>query len=255
MPRSGTVYLHNLIASCFTFKKVEPSFFNGIHTEPPEWNPYKADETYMGMADGEALCAHYPLNEKIRLLIEEDDVLPIYLYRDPRDVAVSTTLFIKYVLTHHPLHKHIANLSESDALALILAGGIVPTEDDSGCGYIIYEGMKYFCDEAISWIKHPKVASIKYENLTTDTVGTLVKVLNNVEVEIDPVIVRGAADRLSFRVFANGRAQGEESKSSHFRKGVIGDYKLHFSALHRAICKMQFGSQLIDLEYEKDLLW
>jgi hypothetical protein len=255
MPRSGTVYLHNLIATCFNFKKVEPPFSKGIHTEPPEWNPYKSDETFMSLRNGEVLCAHYPLNEKIKLLIEDNDVLPLFLYRDPRDVAVSTTLYIKHVLTHHPLHNFIAKLSESDALALILEGGIVPAEGNKDCGYIIYEGMKYFCDEALQWINHPKVAHIRYEDITTDPVKTLTKALYNVNVEIDPELLKDVSTRLSFNTFSNGRAQGNESKTSHFRKGVIGDYKLHFSDFHKSVCKLRFGMELIELQYETSLLW
>lgn len=255
VPRSGTLYLHDLIATYYNFKKTVPLFTNGINAVPPEWNPYKSDETFMSLKNGEVLCAHYPLNEKIKHLIEDDNVLSLFLYRDPRDIAVSTTLYIKYVLKHHPLHNIIAKLSESDALALILAGGIVPSKGNNDCGYIIYEGLKTFCNEALDWIKHPKVASIRYEDITTDPVKTLTKALRNVDVEIEPKLLKDVSNRLSFNTLSNGRAQGDESKTSHFRKGIIGDYKLHFSDFHKAVCKLEFGMELIDLKYETNLLW
>lgn len=255
VPRSGTLYLHDLISNCFNFKKVIPSFSKGIHAIPPEWNPYKSDETFMLLQNEEALCAHYPLNEKIRLLIEDDDILPIFLYRDPRDVAVSTTLYIKHVLTIHPLHKTIVKLSDSDALALILGGGVVPSEGNTDCGYIIYEGMKTFCEDALQWINHPKVASIRYEDITTDPIKTLTDALYNVDVEVDPKLIKDVSKRFSFKTLSNGRTQGDESKSSHFRKGVIGDYKLYFSDFHKAVCKLRFGMELIELEYETNFLW
>ena len=44
-------------------------------------------------------------------------------------------------------------------------------------------------------------------------------------------------------------------RSSTFRKGVIGDWKNHFTEEHKQAFKEMCGRELIDLGYEKDLNW
>ena len=145
MPRSGTVFLFQFMSRLTGFEKVEPKFTGGFSPEPPEWDPYKFDRTYLELDESEIITAHYPLNDDMAEMINSSDVLPIYLYRDPRDAAVSATLYIKNVLTHHCLHDLFNSISDSDALLFTLCGGIVNVDNDScSNNYIRHDGMKYF---------------------------------------------------------------------------------------------------------------
>lgn len=256
MPRSGTVFLFNFIAELFEFKKIEPKLTADSWPKPPEWDPYKFDKTYLSLREGEVLCAHYLLNEKIRELISQDDVLAIYLYRDPRDVAVSATMYIKYALTQHPLHKLLAGMSDVEAITFILSGGVLTIEgrEDSG-GYIRHDGIQYFCDIAIDWLNEKNVAAIRYEYLINDPVSALESAFQMVDIRVDRSLIRGVSDRLTFKSFSGGRTKGVEEKTAHFRKGIVGDYKNHFMPLQKAICKARIGNHLIKLGYETDLLW
>jgi len=257
MPRSGTVFFFELISDLFKFSKIEPKFTGGFSPDPPEWDPYKFDKTYLSLCDGEVLCAHYHLSEDIEMLAEQPDVLVIYLYRDPRDVAVSAALYIKNVLTHHVLHELFTGLTDSDAIAFMLSGGVVQVNNDAKNGHacIDYEGMKYFCDMAIKWVSNQRAAKVRYEDLMKDPVLTLKSSLQLVGVEIDEVTIEEVSSRHRFSTLSGGRKRGEEDLKSHFRKGVSGDYVNHFTGLHKAICKQRIGGQLIKLGYEKDMFW
>lgn len=258
MPRSGTVFLFNFIAELFDFKKVEPRFSTDSWPKPPEWDPYKFDETYLSLKEGEVLCAHYLINEKIKQLISQDDVLTIYLYRDPRDAAVSAALYIKNVLTHHPLYKLFSELSDSEAIAFMLGGGVVNTEEEvsgADCDYILHEGMKYFCDAALDWINEPSVVILRYEEFMRNPSSCLKEAIGKSGVEIDESKAKTVANRLNFSAFSDGRKRGEENVKSHFRKGIEGDYVNYFNGLNKAICKKRIGQHLIKLGYEKNLLW
>lgn len=256
MPRSGTVFLFNFIVELFEFKKVEPLFTGGAWPQPPEWDPYKFDETYLSLKDGEVLCAHYPINEKIKQLIDQDDVLVLYLYRDPRDVTVSAVMYIKYALTQHPLHSLFAGMSDTEAIAFILSGGVFTVGDEEERrDYLIHEGIKYFCDIATDWLNDKRVAAIRYEDLMRDPVATLEASLRSVDVSVDRDFIQSVAGRLTFEGFSGNRPRGVEHKSSHFRKGIVGDWKNHFTDFHKAICKLRIGDHLIKLGYEADLLW
>jgi hypothetical protein len=59
----------------------------------------------------------------------------------------------------------------------------------------------------------------------------------------------------SFRRLSGGRSKGQENVQSHYRKGVPGDWKNHFSAEHRRLFKRRHGDLLIRLGYEADHHW
>ena len=52
-----------------------------------------------------------------------------------------------------------------------------------------------------------------------------------------------------------GRKKGEEDISSHYRKGVHGDWKNHFNEEHIAYFKEHYNDVLVKLGYEKDDNW
>lgn len=258
MPRSGTRFLFSFIAELFAYEKLEPKFTGGFKPEPPEWDPYKFDKTYLTLANEQVLCAHYPLSADIKELVTRPDVLAIYLYRDPRDVAVSAALFVKNVATHFVLHDLLSELSDSDAITFILSGGILNVKRSGaelGRDYISHEGMRYFCDMALEWLAEPSVAKIRYEDFVLEPFSCLKASLQEVGVEINETRLREVAAKLNFSIFSNGRERGHEDVKSHFRKGISGDYVNYFNGLHKAICKHRIGHHLIDLGYEKDLLW
>jgi hypothetical protein len=203
------------------------------------------------------LCAHYPLSDDVKKIVSEPDVLVIYLYRDPRDAAVSAAIYIKNVLTHHPLHGLFSGLSDSEAITFMLSGGIVQIENKNvdGLDFIDHEGVKYSCDNALEWLANHRVAKVRYEDLMSDPILCLRTSFLAVGVEIDNKKIHDVSSKLQFSIFSSGRRRGEEDKKSHFRKGVSGDYVNYFNGLHKAICKQRIGHHLIKLGYEKDLCW
>jgi hypothetical protein len=260
MPRSGTVFFLNFIAELFGFSKLEPLFTNGFRPNPPKWNPYEFDKTYLQMKNGEVLCAHYKLSAEIDGMLNNKDTLAIYLYRDPRDVTVSSALYIKYGLPHHVLHKTFQKMSDSDAIAFMIKGGII-TEDmfpedmvPSVNDYILFEGLSNLIENSYAWIDDQRVVHIRYEDFFTNP-NVLVNAAKKAGVIVDTTRVEEVSKKLSFKLASNGRTRGEEDKSSHFRKGVIGDYKNYFSELHAALARNFLGQSLIRLGYEQSIAW
>jgi Sulfotransferase domain len=261
MPRSGTVFTFDFIAALFKFAKLEPKFTGSFWPAPPEWDPYKFDETYLQLDNQQVICAHYHLTKQIRDLLDNDEVLGLHLYRDPRDMAVSAMLYIKHALTPHFLHPLFSRLTEAEALALMIAGGIVPIQDlpykplSDKIPYVIYEGLKYYCDTSYPWLLHPKVAKLRFEDFTTNPIQALALALSQVDVSVPEADIALISKEMNFSSASGGRQVGSEDKGSHFRKGMIGNHKNYFSDMHRALCKLCVGTDLIQLGYEKDLDW
>ncbi len=72
---------------------------------------------------------------------------------------------------------------------------------------------------------------------------------------LTPERILGIADTFHFRRLTQGRKQGQEDKKSHFRKGVAGDWKNHFTEKATEVFKERFGDGLIKLGYENDDDW
>ena len=62
-------------------------------------------------------------------------------------------------------------------------------------------------------------------------------------------------EKYRFEKLAKGRKQGNEDPTSHFRKGMAGDWQNHFNNRHKNLFKKHAGQLLIDLGYEKDNNW
>lgn len=59
----------------------------------------------------------------------------------------------------------------------------------------------------------------------------------------------------SFTRLAGGRKRGQENVKSHYRKGVPGDWKNHFSDAHIRQFKDRYNQVLVKLGYETDENW
>ena len=261
LPRSGTVFFFDFMASLFAFEKLDPRFTGGFRPVPPEWNPYEHDRTYLDLKDGQVIAGHYSLNREIHQMLDGDELLGVYLYRDPRDVAVSAALYIKYVLRHHFQHPLFSRLSEAEAISLMLSGGIIPLDDlpyevtEKQQPYVVFGGMRYYCDNIYPWLEHPKVATLRYEEFTRCPEEALSHSLESVGVVVSKERIEALSKGKSFVGASGGRAINVEDKTSHFRKGIVGDYQNHFTELHRSVCKLFIGDDLIRLGYEKDYSW
>lgn len=58
-----------------------------------------------------------------------------------------------------------------------------------------------------------------------------------------------------FQRKAGGRKPGQEDPNSHYRKGVPGDWRHHFTAEHVRVFKERYGDLVLDYGYETSDTW
>lgn len=71
------------------------------------------------------------------------------------------------------------------------------------------------------------------------------------ELDATEATVRGCVAAADFRAVTGGRARGEEDTGSHFRKGIVGDWRNHFTAETSAIFTREAGDVLDLLGYRR----
>lgn len=90
---------------------------------------------------------------------------------------------------------------------------------------------------------------LRYEELKADTEGQTRRMLQFLGVDDADHLVRACADAGSFTKMSGGRTAGSEDHSSHFRKGVVGDWVNHFDDAALAGFEEHAGELLAELGY------
>lgn len=161
--------------------------------------------------------------------------------RDLRDTLISLYFSLKY---SHP----IINKEMSD-----IRVNLNQVSQEEGLLYLMSADINYYHNLQLSWIKDETLL-MRYEDLIADEVTGFQKIIDYCGINIDEENLSQIIERNSFHA-RSGRPQGNEDITSHYRKGIAGDWRNHFSDRITEEFKMKFGKTLIQTGYEKDLDW
>jgi len=96
-------------------------------------------------------------------------------------------------------------------------------------------------------------AQIRYEAMKTDLPAEIAKVVD--AIGADPSGVEAASQKVSFQQMT-GRKEGDASEpTAKARKGIVGDWKTHFTKPDGELFDSICGEQLLALGYESDRTW
>jgi hypothetical protein len=105
------------------------------------------------------------------------------------------------------------------------------------------------------WHGRKDAIHVRYEDLHGDTAGKLQRIVLGLTGErLRLEEATAIAEEFSFERQA-GRQPGEENKRSFLRKGLVGDWRNHFSREAKATFDRYAGDGLILLGYERDRTW
>lgn len=181
---------------------------------------------------------------------------PICMIRDGRDVMVSyyhhmffgNSIQPTYVLEKY---KHQFGIDNPEDVMGNLPRYIEQMFTNYSLGGVKTD-WKSFIE---SYLGKKDVVLVKYEDLLSNTVSELSRVLKDIGydgVEINEI--KKSVDKYSFKA-QSSRVAGVEQKNSFLRKGVSGDWKNYFSKEARDKFDYYAGDLLISLNYELDRKW
>lgn len=235
-PKTGTTWMLKLINS-----------IPGYH----EAGNFDGDlSRYHGVVPGDVVHGHDWYTEKLAQTFQENEIKVVLMLRDPRDQLVSRVFHIRRAGTHK-WSEQLADTDFDEAVMLCIEGS-------NGL-----PGTRTMIELTQSWLESDfGLVSVRYEDLIENTEKEFRRVLNYLNIELPDGLLTSIIERNQFERLSGGRKfwrparkQGQADPDSHFRKGIVGDWKNYLNDSHKSRLKEVVGDKLVELGYEYDLDW
>ncbi len=244
-PKSGTHLLDQILLG---FSKVAP-FSTRLHSFYAEYEGEtgrkRAPEQALAWLDSlrplDVASAHLFARPEAVSRVTSSAFAPYFIFRDPRDVAVSHVFYVTDMEPNHVHHGYYASLPDFDAR---LKTSILGRPDAD----IEFPDIAARFDPYLDWLNHPEVLPIHFENLVNDRTTTLSRIADHLLARV-PL----SAPRQLILEFLESSINPD--KSPTFRSGKTGEWKKYFTEEHKKIFKDVAGDLLVRLGYEENNNW
>lgn len=176
-----------------------------------------------------------------QIIAEQTNQRTFALIRDPRDAAVSWYFSLRY---SHPTEYDTVSQTRQKLEKL---------DKREGMALVFREHVAHIVEIQRTWLESG-MKVFRYEDLLADQHGVFRQIFAHCEIEVNEKQQRRIVNRFSFRRRTWWRF-GRENMKSHYRKGMVGDWKNHFDPELKQRFKTLYGDALIRAGYEKNLEW
>lgn len=244
-PKSGTHLLDQILLG---FSKVAP-FSKRLHSFYAEYEgesglkrtPEQALAWLDSLRPRDIASAHLFARPEVVARVCSPRFVPYFIFRDPRDVAVSHVFYVTDMEARHVHHDYYQSLPDFNTRLNVSILG----RPDSDMEFPdIASRFASFLD----WLNHPEVLTIHFEDLIEDRTATLTRIM-------DHFLVRAPISTSRQLILESFEASINPKKSPTFRSGKTGEWKKHFTVEHKKIFKEVAGDLLVKLGYEKNNDW
>jgi len=238
-PKNGT---HLLLCA---LAQVPGLRFSGVAVD---WSdPASAVERLQETRPGEYSKGHIPYLDPAPRALENGGFVVFNMIRDPRDNAVS---FFHYVLRYpeHYLYPAFSRMADdSERLMAVIQG----FSFGQGPHAVSMKTIAHRFEVWGGWDSRPCCLTLRFEDLVGDKGGgsaaqqrrAIRRMLQHLKIAPST----GLIDRVAHGVF--------DTTTHSFRKGVIGDWRSHFTSEHIAVFKRVANHVLVRYGYEQDADW
>lgn len=244
IPKSGTHMINGIVEEItqnnVSLLEVSDMAFNGMFYD------YENHESKIrSFPDNSFVLSHLAGVESNRKLIANYGDKQIFLYRDPRDVAVSYTNWAMKQSRSFMCDILTRQASFDDALSLVLKG-FAPYE--VGANYAAFPGVLKWYRDYQPWLSCPDTFALKFEDIIGLRGGgdedLRFKVIKDL---CDYLAVDKSAEDIAAK-FASDTFNIDPKKSHTFHKGMGGkihNWKKYFKDQHFKIFEENGGAQIL----------
>jgi hypothetical protein len=243
-PKSGT-HLLDQIAEGLP-DRVNYGAFLGSHISSFQYRLRTPENTVryiQGIVPGELVRAHLHWAPLYDESLAAHNAVHYFIYRDLRDVVVSSSQYLRYMNRWHRLSPHVRALPNDEESIRLFITGL------SGEGAAWFPNLVERFKEYEGWISCPRAYAVKFEDLVGPNRDARLQEM----VEFyaarsgDPLDVSATVSRI--------REQIAPERSHTFRSGKRGGWEASFTPGLKDEFKRVAGDLLIRLGYERDNDW
>lgn len=245
-PKSGTHLLDQILLG---FGRIAP-FALRLHSFYAEYEgstgrkrtPEQALAWLNTLRPCDVASAHLFARPQAVTRVTSSAFVPYFIFRDPRDVAVSHVFYVTEMEPAHVHHAYYRSLNSFDERLTVSILGRPAAE-------VEFPNIAARFAPYLGWLDEPSVIKIRFEELVNDRRSTLIRIaehfLRRVEtVQTPPELL---AETLELGI--------NPKKSPTFRSGRTGEWKKYFTPEHKRIFKDVAGDLLMRLGYEQNNDW
>jgi len=244
-PKSGTHLLDQILLG---FNRIAP-FSLRLHSFYAEYEgksgrkrtPEQALHWLDSLHAGDVASAHLFARPQVVKRVTTPAFVPYFIYRDPRDVAVSHVFYVTEMDENHVHHAFYKSLPDFDARLRVSILG--RSDADVEFPNIAGRFAPY-----MDWIEQPSVMPLHFEDLIHDRT----RALNHI---IDHFLARVPLQTPQTVLLESLENSIDPGKSPTFRSGRTGEWEKFFTDEHKRIFKDVARDLLISLGYENDYDW
>jgi hypothetical protein len=244
-PKSGTHLLDQILLG---FSKVAP-FSTRLHSFYAEYEgesgrkraPAQALAWLDSLSPRDVASAHLFARPEAVARLASPAFLPYFIFRDPRDVAVSHVFYVTDMESNHVHHAFYQALPDFEARLTV---SIVGRPDAD----VEFPDLAGRFAPYLGWLDQPAVMKIHFEDLVNDRPAALNRML-------DHFLARVPLQAPRERMLAALESSINPGKSPTFRSGRTGDWVKYFTPEHKKLFKSTAGDLLIRLGYETGRDW
>lgn len=169
-----------------------------------------------------------------------DHVRFISVFRDPRDVIVSTVFHLTNLGAHQGgFGAEQQALSHRDKILRVLDN-------------------EYALERMEHWFRHEHVHQIRYENVKRQPAAELRRIVGFLGVDVAEDAIEQVVERHRFKR-RSGRRPGQEDNTAFLRKGIVGDWQNYFDEVCCDTFKHakngRWNRLLLEMGYVSSLDW
>jgi len=178
------------------------------------------------------MAGHIACDAPIRVETQIQEVPVIFLYRDLRDVVVSTTYHIESEdgRLHFPNKPYFWRMDshEERMKRVILGSGVLPS-------------LRWRWEQYAGWLKTPEVLCLSYQELRLDPMRCAILIADHIGLpeQAPPLMVNSIGP----------------TRSITFREGRVGDWQEEFTPELKDVFKLRMGDWLVRLGFEEGDDW
>ena len=244
-PKSGTHLLDQILLG---FSKVAP-FSKRVHSFYAEYEgesgakrtPEQALAWLDSLRPGDVASAHLFARDEAVKRVCSPAFVPYFIFRDPRDVAVSHVFYVTDMEARHVHHDYYRSLPDFDARLKV---SILGRPDAS----VEFPDIAARFAPYLGWLDHDEVLAIHFEDLINDRISVLTRIM-------DHFLARAPLPSTRQLILDSLESSINPKRSPTFRSGKTGEWKKYFKEEHKKIFEEVAGNLLLKLGYEKNNDW